>query len=476
MADLTVSTTAKHPFRGKLRQSQEPQPAADSVPRAIALRCLATCAPHLSSLVSSLDQPLQFSLTGRCAPIVIAMGVYRQRPLLTALVVIFLLTTFTYYTGYSIQPADTLEPIERPKVPVTTSDLAVTLHQVRKDPLIWDSPLDFLALPIGLFEIKPEGSDKPISMNKTEIKRKYPPNWELLLAMRPGDRRAQDIVLEPPFVPLEELRERGKTAKVSMKGRWRSVWKGDIDDVTEESLRSIEVNRGGMLGRFESDELEIDLWETEDKDQSAEEDWREGYYPEGPPPEQPPSEGPPPDESPLEGPPPEESKLEGELPPEEERPEEERPVENRPPEQHDEDRQELGKVHKEPEHDDKGEKEEKEDSKKVDDKDDRKNEKDQDDKKEKDEKDSKESKDDQGDKDDKPSDKDGKKEDKESQESKDDKQNEKDEKKDDKKDDKKADEKKPPPPEPGRDDEHPDKDSHDDESRKQDDAKRVVSG
>ncbi|KAK7541176.1 uncharacterized protein J3D65DRAFT_270076 [Phyllosticta citribraziliensis] len=390
------------------------------------------------------------------------MGVYRQRPLLTALVVIFLITTFTYYTGYSIQPADTLEPIERPKVPVTTSDLAVTLHQVHKDPptiqvivenkhpysfitiLLWDSPLDFLALPIGLFEIKPEGSDKPISMNKTDIKRKYPPHWDLLLALRPGDRRAQDIVLEPPLVPLGELRERGKTAKVTMKGRWRAVWKGDLDDVTEESLRSIEVNRGGMMGRFESDELEIDLWETEIKEKPAEEDWREGYYPEGPPPEQPPPDEPSPDEPPPEGPPPEEGRLEGELPPEDERPDEERPVEERPPEENEEDHEEIGKVHNEPEH----------------------NEKD-----EKDDKDDKEVKE-EGKKEDEKKDKDEKKN-KEEEKEKDGSKKGKDEKKDDKKDDLKADKKKP-PPEPGRDDEHPDKDSHDDESRKEDDAKRII--
>ncbi|KAI1340003.1 hypothetical protein F5Y15DRAFT_381094 [Xylariaceae sp. FL0016] len=122
--------------------------------------------------------------------------------------------------------------------------------------LSWDSPLDPMALQLGLFEFKPAGSDEVIKTPKVMVRRKMPPGPDSLVTIQAGQTEEREVELREPIVPLEKLR--GK-ASVVCKGDWRSVWPVKGEDVSAESLESMGFSDDAFQGSFESQAADMEI-------------------------------------------------------------------------------------------------------------------------------------------------------------------------------------------------------------------------
>ncbi|KAI0025310.1 hypothetical protein F4780DRAFT_426791 [Xylariomycetidae sp. FL0641] len=155
-------------------------------------------------------------------------------------------------------------PASNLKVSVRQSNLSppkltLGVTNTHSDPvtiLSWNSPLDPLALQLGLLSFYPSGSDKPIEIAAIQIRRKMPPGADALVTIPPGETKEQELELREPIVPLKQLKG---NVKVVCKGEWTSVWPSKADDVSAESLEKLGASDGASTGSFESDPVQIEL-------------------------------------------------------------------------------------------------------------------------------------------------------------------------------------------------------------------------
>ena len=113
--------------------------------------------------------------------------------------------------------------------------------------LSYNSPLDDLALRVGLVTITPEGATQPLDLPLIKANRLWPPPKSALVGFAAGESHRSDIVLAGHGVPEGKL---GKRASVKMAGTWHGVWAKDKDDVDGGG-------GDGYTGDFESNVLEI---------------------------------------------------------------------------------------------------------------------------------------------------------------------------------------------------------------------------
>lgn len=150
-------------------------------------------------------------------------------------------------------------------------NLAVTLRQTSPSPptvrvsvannndhdvtiLSYQSPLDGLALPLGLLSIMPAGSSEPLELLTIKAGRMWPPPDDCLIVVAPGAAATNDLVLKAPTVPMDKLA--GK-ATVALKGRWMAVWDRPRDKLSD---REIENSSGSAFaGDFATEDLEITI-------------------------------------------------------------------------------------------------------------------------------------------------------------------------------------------------------------------------
>ncbi|GME39315.1 hypothetical protein GTA08_BOTSDO08011 [Neofusicoccum parvum] len=199
------------------------------------------------------------------------MGILSNRPTLTALLTLFAITGLFYYTSCA-SPASPLQAAifepEMPPAPPRPSHLALSVRQTATSPptlalaltnthpsspltlLVWDSPLDPLALQLGLVEITPAGAGAaPLPLPSIKVSRLLPPGEDALVTLAPGEVRERELVLREPVVPWKEVR--GGKARVVVRGRWRAVWEGE--GVGREAVEGME---GAMTGEWEG-EVEV---------------------------------------------------------------------------------------------------------------------------------------------------------------------------------------------------------------------------
>jgi hypothetical protein len=122
--------------------------------------------------------------------------------------------------------------------------------------LSYDSPLDRLALQLGLLSIAPTGADEPLDLPKIQVRRVWPPRREDLITIPPGDSASDDIVLRSDIVPPEEIKD---GATVVLKGEWRAVWAKNKDEISDTSLEDPGSSSDAFQGSFGSNELEISV-------------------------------------------------------------------------------------------------------------------------------------------------------------------------------------------------------------------------
>lgn len=137
--------------------------------------------------------------------------------------------------------------------------LTISVANTHSSPVtvfIWNSPLDPLALQLGLLSFTPEGKDSPIDLPTIQVRRLMPPGDDAFVTIEPGQTEEREVLLKEPMVPLDQLQ--GK-AKVVCKGEWKSVWASKKEDISAESLRDPGTDGAALTGSFESGPVDIEL-------------------------------------------------------------------------------------------------------------------------------------------------------------------------------------------------------------------------
>ncbi|KAI0834227.1 hypothetical protein F5Y06DRAFT_279251 [Hypoxylon sp. FL0890] len=193
-----------------------------------------------------------------------------SRKLLLVLLLAFAYLSFQYTTKSSIsnnvadKMPDSGDIISKLKVSVrqvsaSAPKLGIAVTNTHSGPvtiLSWGSPLDPLALQLGLVAFVPAGSDSPIQIPTMQIRRKMPPGPESLVTIGAGQSKEQELELRAPIVPLEKLRGR---VSVVCEGEWVSVWPSKAGAVTKELLEKAGASEDAFRGRFKSEAVEIEI-------------------------------------------------------------------------------------------------------------------------------------------------------------------------------------------------------------------------
>lgn len=123
--------------------------------------------------------------------------------------------------------------------------------------LSWESPLDQLALSLGLLSITPAGASGPLEIDRIMVSRKMPPSDSSLVSLAPGESRENEVVLKELLVPAEKLK--GRKSTVEVKGRWMGVWPKSRDELTSEAIEKGAYGGGAVAGTYASDSIEIEV-------------------------------------------------------------------------------------------------------------------------------------------------------------------------------------------------------------------------
>ncbi|GAO17141.1 uncharacterized protein UV8b_00349 [Ustilaginoidea virens] len=118
----------------------------------------------------------------------------------------------------------------------------------------YGSPLDEIALPLGLLHITPSGASKCLDLNVIRGSRIWPPEPHHLIGLRPGESGTNDVVLQAPTVPMQHV---GKGATVFLQGKWIGVFPRTKHELTASDLNHMFSQPGSFRGRFRSENLEI---------------------------------------------------------------------------------------------------------------------------------------------------------------------------------------------------------------------------
>ncbi|WQF84296.1 hypothetical protein CDEST_09310 [Colletotrichum destructivum] len=191
------------------------------------------------------------------------------RPVVFVVVVILILTSWNRNGAHR----DTMAQQRNHPAGAVLSNLAVRIRQASTSPptlalsvtnnhdapltiLRWKTPLDPLAIQLGVLSITPEGKSEPLELPTVELRRIMPPPPQDLVTLQPGERREQEVVLKEPIVSLDQL---GKTARVAVKGKWQTVWPTTADKLSQETLEKLQFGDGVLTGEFESEAVDVTI-------------------------------------------------------------------------------------------------------------------------------------------------------------------------------------------------------------------------
>ncbi|KAI1506415.1 hypothetical protein F5X99DRAFT_2191 [Biscogniauxia marginata] len=181
-----------------------------------------------------------------------------------AILFLFFRRTELLYGSYSdvVRMSDSVISSLKVKVrqvsssPPTLAIGVTNAHSSAVTILSWSSPLDPLAVQLGLLSFTPAGSDSPVEIPKIMVRRRLPPGPESLVTIEPGQTKEQQLELKQPVVPLDKLQ--GKVGVVCQ-GEWTGVWASKADDIPAESLEKLGLSEDGSRDKFESQQVEIDI-------------------------------------------------------------------------------------------------------------------------------------------------------------------------------------------------------------------------
>ncbi|KAI0198875.1 hypothetical protein F4808DRAFT_247565 [Astrocystis sublimbata] len=119
----------------------------------------------------------------------------------------------------------------------------------------WNSPLDALAVQLGLLAFTPEGKDA-INIPTIQVRRLMPPGDDAYVTIAPGETEEREVLLKKPMVPVDQLQ--GKV-KVVCKGEWKAVWAAKKEEISAEALKNTSADENALQGNFESEAVEMEF-------------------------------------------------------------------------------------------------------------------------------------------------------------------------------------------------------------------------
>ncbi|KAH0599894.1 hypothetical protein MHUMG1_02684 [Metarhizium humberi] len=149
--------------------------------------------------------------------------------------------------------------------------LTISLNQTRTSPptvrvtvtnendgpvtiILYNSPLDSIALVLGIMSITPDGAAEPLELRTMRASRVWPPGPYSLEGLGPGASATNDLVLREPTVPMDKL---GKKATVFLQGRWMGVFARAEDKISRDDLENIASQPDAFQGEFKSKSIQI---------------------------------------------------------------------------------------------------------------------------------------------------------------------------------------------------------------------------
>ncbi|EKG17404.1 hypothetical protein MPH_05335 [Macrophomina phaseolina MS6] len=142
----------------------------------------------------------------------------------------------------------------------STSPATIIARVTNDDPstaytlVAWDTPLDPLAIKLGLATLTLPSTGEVLSLPIIQIRRKLPPDAASIITIEPGKSAEQQFVLEEPVVPVERIRaEGGGRVSVQFKGWWASVWAVEGG----EPVAKEGPDEARLSGEFASEVLEV---------------------------------------------------------------------------------------------------------------------------------------------------------------------------------------------------------------------------
>ncbi|KAL1848899.1 hypothetical protein Daus18300_013458 [Diaporthe australafricana] len=160
------------------------------------------------------------------------------------------------------QDSDILSQLQISLSQASKSPLAVSMKVTNNSPkpvtiLTWESPLDELALALGLLSITPSDASEPLEIPTIMVSRKMPPDDKSLMSLAPGESRENQVEIREVHVPREKLK--GKKSAVQIKGRWMAVWPKPRGEVSDEAIEKMSHGGGAVAGTYTSDSIEIEV-------------------------------------------------------------------------------------------------------------------------------------------------------------------------------------------------------------------------
>lgn len=140
-----------------------------------------------------------------------------------------------------------------PAVTITVTNTA--RHPVTL--LTWNSPLDAMALSLGLLTLTVAGAPAPLAVPTIKVARKMPPAAAAIVGLAPGESRENRVELGAPRVPLDRLR--GAKVDVRLKGRWMQVWPRAREAVTRDMIERLGAEGDAVSGDFEAEGIVLEI-------------------------------------------------------------------------------------------------------------------------------------------------------------------------------------------------------------------------
>ncbi|KAF4584074.1 putative secreted protein [Ophiocordyceps camponoti-floridani] len=114
------------------------------------------------------------------------------------------------------------------------------------------SPLDPLALRLGMFNVTPAFYRAPLSLPRVRVRREWPPDVSALVSLQPGGTAFGSVNLHDLDM---DFRPFGPMARVVLFGKWHAVWKGSLVGTEVFGLEGW----GAMQGEFVSNSFKLNL-------------------------------------------------------------------------------------------------------------------------------------------------------------------------------------------------------------------------
>jgi hypothetical protein len=142
--------------------------------------------------------------------------------------------------------------------PSTISIEVTNRHSSPVTILTWNSPLDPLALQLGLLSLTPAGAEEPLTLPTIQVSRKMPPNKDSLVTLQPGESKRHQVELREAVISNGVLFATEGKAKVVCKGEWTAVWPKEARQLDEKTLQALGTDGLAFKGVFNSNVLQLE--------------------------------------------------------------------------------------------------------------------------------------------------------------------------------------------------------------------------